>query len=124
MKIRIKGNSIRIRIVKTELDTFGKDGILEERTDFGNAALIYRLQSKQGIQQLEAAMEDNIITLYVPEEMKQEWVNTNVVGYNNNMELGNGKKLFLLLEKDFKCLDAEVLEDQSDNFDNPSHTCG
>jgi len=124
MKIRIKGNSIRIRIVKTELDSFGKNGILEERTEFGSAALIYRLQSKQGIQQLEAAMEDNIITMYVPEKMKQEWVNTNVVGYNNRMELGNGKKLFLLLEKDFKCLDAEVLEDQSDNFDNPSHTCG
>ncbi len=124
MKIRIKGNSIRVRIVKTELENFGKNGVLEERTEFGNTELIYRLQSKQGINQLEARMEGNTITMYVPEEMKQEWVNTNVVGYNSNMELGNGKKLFLLLEKDFKCLDAEVLEDQSDNFDNPSHTCG
>lgn len=124
MKIRIKGNSIRIRIVKTELDNFGQDGFLEEITEFGNNSLIYRLETKQGIEQLEASMNGNTITMHVPENMKEEWVHSNVVGYNNYMETGNGNKLFLLLEKDFKCLDAEVLEDQSDNFDNPSHTCG
>jgi hypothetical protein len=30
----------------------------------------------------------------------------------------NGKELFLLLEKDFVCLD-ETIEDQSDNYPNP-----
>lgn len=123
MKIRIKGNSIRIRIVKTELDNLGKDGFLEERTEFGDTDLIYRLESKEGIDNLQASMKGNTITVSMPETMKKEWVATETVGYRTDMPLGNGNSLFILIEKDFKCLDGEVLEDQSDNFDNPSQVC-
>ena len=123
MKIRIKGNSIRIRIVKTELDNFGKDGFLEERTEFPNGDLIYRMESKAGIDNLQADMKGNTITVYMPETMKKEWIDTETVGYRTDMPLGYGKSLFILIEKDFKCLDGEVLEDQSDNFDNPSQVC-
>jgi hypothetical protein len=123
MKIRIKGNSIRIRIVRTELDSFGKEGYLEERTEFGNNHLSYRLESKAGIENLQAAMNGSTITVYMPEAMKEEWVRSETVGYRNNMDIGNEKSLFILVEKDYKCLDGEVLEDQSDNFDNPSHVC-
>jgi hypothetical protein len=100
MKIRIKGNSIRIRIVKTELANFGKDGILEERTEFAGNHLTYRLQSKEGIDKLEASMGGNVITMWVPEKMREEWVNTGIVGYSNNMDIGEGKELFLLMEKE------------------------
>ncbi len=123
MKIRIKGNSIRIRIVRTELDNLGKDGFLEERTEFGETDLIYRLESKTGIDNLQANMKGNTITVSMPETMKQEWVDTETVGYRTDMPLSNGGSLFILIEKDFKCLDGEVLEDQSDNFDNPSQVC-
>ena len=123
MKIRIKGNSIRIRIVKTELDNFGRDGYLEERTEFGDNYLTYRLESKEGIENLRADMKGSTITVYMPEPMKEEWVATETVGYRNDMPLSNGKSLFILIEKDFKCLDGEVLEDQSDNFDNPLMEC-
>lgn len=123
MKIRIKGNSIRIRIVRTELDNLGKDGFLEERTEFGDTDLIYRLESKAGIDNLQANMKGNTITVSMPEAMKQEWVDTETVGYRTDMPLNNGGSLFILIEKDFKCLDGEVLEDQSDNFDNPSQVC-
>ncbi|MBL7719138.1 MAG: hypothetical protein JNL72_09920 [Flavipsychrobacter sp.] len=123
MKIRIKGNSVRIRIVKTELENFGRDGFLEEHTEFPNGRLTYRLQSKAGIGNLEADINGSIITVYMPEAMKKEWVDTETVGYRTDMPLGDGKSLFILIEKDFKCLDGEVLEDQSDNFDNPSQVC-
>jgi hypothetical protein len=123
MKIRIKGNSVRIRIVKTELANLGKDGFLEERTEFPGGALVYRLESKAGINNLEADIQGSTITVYMPESMKKEWVETETVGYRNDMPLGDGNSLFILIEKDFKCLDGEVLEDQSDNFDNPLETC-
>jgi hypothetical protein len=38
------------------------------------------------------------------------------------MEIGNDKYLFLLVEKDFVCLDNTV-EDQSDNYPNPNAVC-
>lgn len=34
MKIRIKGNSIRYRLTKTEVETFSKVGFYEEKTEF------------------------------------------------------------------------------------------
>jgi len=122
MKIRIRGNSVRMRISKSELDTFAKEGHLEEVTEFGNPNFGYALQSKPGIENLSAEFSGNKITVYVPEEMRTEWTKTDIVGFDNNMDIGNGKSLFILIEKDYACID-NVLEDQSDNFVNPNAVC-
>lgn len=124
MKIRIKGNSIRIRLSRTEVDTLGKEGYLEELTEFGgNVAFRYALHSREGISSLAAGFADATMSMYVPADMVAEWVSTEKVGYSHNMDIGDGKQLFLLLEKDFKCIDSSVEEDQSDNYDNPLHVC-
>ena len=121
MKIRIKGNSIRIRLSRTEVDTFGTAGYLQEQTQVGNGTFTYALQSKDGISALEAAYDNNTMTIFVPAAIPPVWAKDETVGYDNNMDTGNGK-LFILLEKDFKCID-NTSEDQSDNFDNPNMTC-
>lgn len=124
MKIRIKGNSIRIRLSRTEVDTLGSAGYLEERTEFGaNTAFTYALASKDNIETLSAGFGGSIMSMYVPAAMVAEWVSTEKVGYSHHMDIGNGQQLFLLLEKDFKCIDSSVEEDQSDNYDNPLHVC-
>jgi hypothetical protein len=122
MKIRINGNSVRIRLSRSEVDRFGKEGLLQESTDFGNGSLLYSMQSKKDINGLEASFSDSKITMYVPANVISEWVSTEKVGFDNYMDIGNGKQLFLLLEKDFKCIDNSM-EDQSDNFENPHKTC-
>jgi len=38
------------------------------------------------------------------------------------MKINDDQSLYLLIEKDFKCLD-ETTEDQSDNFENPNIAC-
>ncbi len=124
MKIRIKGNSIRYRLTRTEIANFGKNGYLEERTEFFNgAAFYYRLEMKTSIETLQASFQNNRITVFVPEKITEEWTTTETVGYNNTMQTGDGQELFLLIEKDFVCLD-HTFEDQSDNFPNPNKACG
>ena len=44
MKIRIKGNSLRYRLTKTDVERFSSDGYLQEQTVFGNGMLTYALQ--------------------------------------------------------------------------------
>ena len=123
MKIRIKGNSIRYRLTKTEIANFGKNGYLEERTVFPNGlAFYYCLEKRPGIVNLIASFADNRITVFVPESITQEWTTTEIVGFNNTVPLGEGEELFLLIEKDFVCLDHSF-EDQSDNYPNPNKTC-
>jgi hypothetical protein len=112
MKIRIKGNSLRYRLTKSDVATIIKDGHLEEQTDFGHQALVYALQTTTDYD-LSATYNDNRITLFVPHSMIDSLANTDEVGF----ESGQGK-LFLLVEKDFTCLD-NVDEDQSDNYPNP-----
>ena len=123
MKIRIKGNSIRFRLTRPEVDKFAETGYLEETTEFGNNSFVYALQSMDGIPALDADFEDNKMTMYVPANIPAVWAKNEIVGYENNMDIGDDKHLFLLLEKDFKCIDAPAHEDQSDNFENPHKHC-
>lgn len=123
MKIRIKGNSVRIRLSRPETDQLATSGYLEEKTSFATGTLTYALQSKDGIDNLDAGFTNNTITLYVPATIATAWAGNNTVGYSHTLSLPDGNSLFLLLEKDFKCIDSDVTEDQSDNFDNPMLSC-
>ena len=123
MKLRIKGNSIRIRLTKTEISNFGEHGLLEDSTEFMSEAVFgYSLQSRYDIDKLEAAFSENRITVFVPMAMARQWTTTDIVGFEHKMDIGNGKQLYLLIEKDFVCLD-NTFEDQADNFPNPNSVC-
>lgn len=56
--------------------------------------------------------------MLMPEAWADEWIATERVGYESNMPLNDVQELYLLLEKDFVCLD-NTTEDQSDNYPNP-----
>jgi hypothetical protein len=112
MKIRIKGNSLRYRLTKSDVYRLAQEGYLEDQTDFGGRALIYVIQKTNG-KELSAFFNDNVICLQIPGKMINELDSTDRVGFEG-ME-GN---LHLLVEKDFTCLD-DVDEDQSDNYPNP-----
>lgn len=112
MKIRIKGNSLRYRLTKSNIEYFSKNGYLEETISFGNQKLVYALE-RYFESELAADFKDQKITLNVPALMAEEWAVTDRVGFE-----GNHGPLYLLIEKDFKCLD-NVAEDQSDNYTNP-----
>lgn len=123
MKIRIKGNSIRYRLTRTEIDNFGKIGWLEDKTEFLNGSSFhYRLERKAGIENMEASFSGDMICIFVPAKIAAEWTTTDIVGYDYKMKIEEGKELFLLIEKDFVCLD-HTLEDQSDNYENPNKVC-
>ncbi len=122
MKIRIKGNSIRIRLTQTEVKNFADIGYIEEATEFIDNKLYYALAASPDVSELSAQMVGNKITLLVPENIAQNWITTDLVGFENKFDIGGGKKLFLLVEKDFVCLD-NTFEDQNDMFPNPNAVC-
>jgi len=113
MKIRIKGNSLRYRLTRTDVQTFITNGLVEEQINFGDTILTYALRQTEN-NELSATYEDNKITLFMPYMMVLEWNDLNTVGFGQDID-----GLYLLVEKDFACLD-NVGEDQSDNYPNPS----
>src|SRR5258707_14801622 len=118
MKIRIKGNMVRFRLSKSEVTYFAQAGFLEEKTEFGKNIFSYALRTSETVENLSAEFVDGTITMNLPAESAKEWTDTDKIGYANEIDIGNGKKLFVLLEKDYKCLDT-IEEDQSDNYENP-----
>jgi hypothetical protein len=112
MKIRIKSNSVRYRLTRTDVAQLAEKGIIGEKVSFPGQSLLYALQLTQD-EQLSATYVNNTITLMMPETMFNELADSDTVGFENSE---NG--LHLLVEKDFTCLD-NVEEDQSDSYPNP-----
>ena len=121
MKLRIKGNSLRIRLTKTEVNKLAGTGYLEEQTGFPGNQFIYALQRTDAAV-LSATFESNRITMFVPDSFTKDWPVNDIVGLDAKMPLPADEFLYLLIEKDFVCLD-HTTEDQSDNYENPNKTC-
>lgn len=118
MKIRIKGDSVRFRLSKSEVDTFGKEGYYAEKTRFPNGELQYGIVTRHDITTLQAEFTNKGVFILMPQHIADEWVATQRVGFDATMPLPDGGGLYLLIEKDFQCLD-NTMEDQSDMYPNP-----
>lgn len=117
MKIRIKGNSIRLRLAQSEVTEFNSKGIVSDSINFGASQLIYTLQ-KDDIPTLKADFNGEFITVCVPSKQGSDWSSSNQVGIEGTMSVGKEEKLFILIEKDFQCLKPRG-EDESDLYNNP-----
>jgi hypothetical protein len=127
MKIRIKGNSVRLRLTKTEVETFGKAGEFIEETHLLGGVFKYQLKASSDHETLAAAWENQGIVFYMPAKLAQDWVYSNDIGHQFVLIVPEtnaqpAQELFLLIEKDFVCLD-NTFEDQSDNYPNPNAVC-
>jgi hypothetical protein len=113
MKLRIKSDSLRYRLTRSDVDALAREGYLEDQINFVGHPLIFAVQLTDG-EVLTSSYIDNKITLCMARKMIIELTDTDKVGFSNQ-DAG----LYLLVEKDFTCLD-NVDEDQSDNYPNPS----
>jgi hypothetical protein len=82
MKIRIKGNSIRYRLTKPEVERFAVEGIIREETNFNNRVLSYVLQ-RTNADTISAQFVNDTIILLMPKTMAAEWTTTDQVGFEN-----------------------------------------
>lgn len=122
MKLRIRGNSIRIRVTQSEIDEIAADGEVRETVDFGDATLTYALVRGAFDSEPSASFRDNVITLRLPAETVRQWVETQQVSIRASQRLEDGGELQLLVEKDFACLEPRPGEDESDMFPHPEAT--
>ena len=121
MKLRIRGNSIRLRLTKTEIVQFADTGRVEEMVEFGylQTALSYQLCTTSDAETMRAKFEDNCLYILVPKPDAENWIKSEKVGIEARQPLGDNKYLRILLEKDFACLTDRTDEDETDAFPNP-----
>jgi hypothetical protein len=117
MKIRINGNSIRLRLSKTEVSTLISEGQVVSVCNFGNNCLIYKLVQGH-FTDLSAQFTDDVISVFIPSTMTKNWENDDRIGF----EYVDDEGLFIQVENDFQCLQQRPHEDEADLFPHPSNT--
>jgi hypothetical protein len=118
MKLRIRGNSVRLRVSQTELSQLARTGYAADAVRFGpRAALEYRLEIGPH-DRVQAEFEGDVLTVRLPGVQFERWLDPGEIAITASQDIGAGDSLAILIEKDFACL-APRDEDQSDLFPNP-----
>ncbi len=113
MKLRIKGNSIRLRLTQSEIASLRQGSSIEEIVRFSpTSRLAYVLE--RGGTELAASFEGGRIAVRVPDALARELCDTDRVGVE-----GAAGDVHVLIEKDWQCL-APRDEDESDHFPHPN----
>jgi hypothetical protein len=119
MKLRIQGNSVRVRVTQTEVRQLAAHHPIEQATEFpGSSKLITRLECQPPTNALAATFADGVLIARLPSELVRVWAETDQVGIEACQPLPGGKSLHILIEKDFDCLHPRPQENV-DTFPNP-----
>jgi hypothetical protein len=122
MKLRIKGNSMRLRVSRSEVARLLSGECLEETIRFAptvGATFTYALQQEPLVKLPTLRYAQNRVAVLLPADQATEWCRTDQVGIAEDISLGDLGSLTLLIEKDFACLDRSD-EDNQDTFANPN----
>jgi hypothetical protein len=120
MKLRIKGDSLRLRIAPSELLRLMEAGRIEETVHFGleaDARLTYALEVGGG-GELAVRHQGTRVAVVLPEAIARAWAQGNDVGVYGSFAVSGGL-LEIAVEKDWACLDKSDPEN-ADTFPNPN----
>lgn len=121
MKLRINGDSLRLRVSRSELARFISGERVEETIRFTaspDARLTYALEPARQSAPVSIGYEPQCVSVSVSEEQAQTWAREDEVGIYASLSTGDGRSLKVIIEKDFACLDRGD-EENTDTFANP-----
>jgi hypothetical protein len=122
MKLRIRGNSLRLRLKRGEVDRLAAGNKLVEETEFPGTVFSYSLELSDN-EDMAASFDNGRIEISMPREIIPEWADTDLVTLYSEQELPGESKLEILVEKDFSCLEPghhRNCEDDQDTYPHPS----
>lgn len=126
MKLRLRENSIRLRLLQPEVDQLRETGNVSERIIFGvnpTETLVYSLRVSEDAEMIFAQMIDNQIEIFLPLNDAENWADTNEVGLYATQKIGDSDELKITIEKDFVCVERPNDKDNKDAFPHPKTNC-
>lgn len=114
MKLRIKGDSVRFRLLRGEVAALVEKGFISEETRFSSnpaESFYYGLIASDEAEEVEARFEGGRIMIVLPKGVVENWANGDNVGIEASP---NG--LNVLVEKDLACPGRPDDPDNADAF--------
>lgn len=116
MKLRIKGNSLRLRLTRPEVARLGAGDPVEESTEFSpDQILRYKIQPDESRDALTASFESGLALVVVPASQLRQWATSDDVGI-----YGAAGALRIEVEKDFRCLTRPEERFNPDVYPHPA----
>ena len=112
MKIRLFGDSIRLRLTQVEVEVLSKGGAIEAVIPFPGEALGCVVQASDG--PLEARYGAGRITVLLPGSATTAWASSQEEGM-----YATAGSLRIAVEKDYNCLHKPDSPDNAGTFPNP-----
>lgn len=122
MKLRIRGNSIRLRLTQSEVDQLSRTGKINDSVEFGGASprFSYQLLTTADDEGARATFEDQCLSVSISASEAENWIRSEQVGIEEMQPIDGDSFLRILIEKDFACLTEREGDDDIDSFPNPS----
>jgi hypothetical protein len=121
MKLRLQSNSIRLRLKRAEVAKLAETGSVEEKIIFGTGSgdvLHYIVESSDDVAKTCATLRNNCVRVQVPTKQVRQWAESDGIGIEGAVLLGENGQLHVLIEKDFACLNGPE-EQNVDTFPHP-----
>jgi hypothetical protein len=119
MKVRLLGNTIRLRLKVFEVEALRDTHQIEEVLAFGPSdANKLRFRIRTGDDAYAIEQQEMCITVIVPRSVIREWTSTGMVGFEQTITTPMGQEIYVLVEKDFACLDGDR-EEEAGSYPNP-----
>jgi hypothetical protein len=124
VKLRIRGDSSRLRLTQGEVRQLRETGSVSETIHFGpGASLRYELRVEDGLEAVRASFDGAAIVVALPRALAHAWADSDEVSITASQPLPEGS-LALLIEKDFQCLAPREGEQDEDAFPHPGAATG
>ena len=120
MKLRIKGNSLRLRLSQGDVTALATTGRIADATAFGpgDLALRYEIVTADDLASLEARLDGSRITLRLPRAQVVRWAESDEVTLEGRQPIDAEQSLLVVVEKDFQCLKPRT--EDADAFAHPT----
>ena len=120
MKLRIRQNSLRLRLNRSDLEQFRKAGICAETIHFApGSQLTYTLETSSRWTVMDTRYDSDCIRVLLPLKTAEKWAESDQVSISLQHPGESGPSV--LIEKDLQCLNCEGrdLSEDADSFPNP-----
>ena len=117
----MRGDTVRLRLTRGEVDQIGQGEAVVERTCFPDGAqLSYRLApSTRTSASFAAVSGGQEILIEVATGQAQQWAASDEVGFSGEDAFTIGP-LSILIEKDFTCITPREGDEELDTYPNPA----
>jgi hypothetical protein len=122
MKIRIRANTVRFRLGKSEMEILRDGDAVVEMLSFGpDSSIVWSVRVGAADSDAEIESSTGVVRLTIP---RLDWLeDESVEGFSTTIESAPGYQVAVSVERDYACMSPRDPAEDLDSFPNPAVGC-